>query len=114
MPEPIIRDFDKVVRQQRIAILAGEEIDVTMIPSGVMADLLNTMEGLDKKDPKNFGMMVDMVAKICQVKNKKITSQWLYDNTDIETLLELANFVMEPAKQKAAEVEGKHGNEKNG
>ncbi len=110
MPEPIIRDFDKVVRQQRIAILSGERIDVSMIPSGVMADLLNMMEGLDQKDPKNFGLVVDMVSKICRVKNKKITSQWLYENTDIETLLEFAEYVMEPAKAKASEVSGEGKN----
>ncbi len=114
MPEPIIRDFDKVVRQQRIAILAGERIDVSMIPSGVMAEMLNTMDKLkDKKDPNNFKIVVDMVSKICRVKNSKITTEWLYQNTDIETLLDLANYVMEPVKQKAAEVEGKHGDGKN-
>ena len=112
MSKPIIKDFDKVVKQQRIAILAGEEIDVSKIPSRVMIELINTLENIDPADPKNLMMVIGLVTNICQVSNKKITDDFLIDNTDLDTLLEFAEFVMEPIKQRAtAKTEGQ--SEKN-
>ncbi len=109
MPEPIIRDFDKVVRQKRIAVLAGKRIDVTMIPSVVMIELLDLMDSKNLQDPKNFSKVMEMVAKVCQVTDKEVTADWLYHNTDIMTLLDFADYVMEPAKAKASEVQAKQG-----
>jgi hypothetical protein len=113
MPEPIIRDFDKIVRQQRIAVLSGKRIDVTMIPSIVMMELMELMDSDNIQDPKNFGRVMEMVAKVCQVTDEDVTADWLYRNTDIETLLDFAGFVMEPAKAKAKEVQAKNGEGKN-
>jgi hypothetical protein len=108
MSKPIMKDFDAVVRQKRIARLAGEEIDVSLIPSRVMFELLDMMDGEDLNNAKNFFRVVEMVAKICQVSNKKITADWLADNTDLETLLDFSEFVMEPAKNRAADGDSKN------
>lgn len=112
MGKPIVKDFDAVIRQERIARLRGEEIDVSLVPSRVMVELLELMEDDDLQNPKNFFRVIDMVAKVCQVSNKKITADWLYDNTDLDTLLDFANFVMEPVKEKAAKSAG-DGESKN-
>jgi len=101
--KPIIKDFDKVIRQKRIAILAGREIDVTMIPSRIMIELIDMMDSDNLQDPKNFGRIMEMVARVCQVSDKEITADWLYDNTDIDQLLDFAEYVMEPAKARAKE-----------
>ena len=106
MGKPIIKDFDAVIRQERIARLGGEEIDVSLVPSRVMVELLELMEDDDLQNPKNFFRVIDMVAKVCQVSNKKITSDWLIDHTDLDTLLDFADFVMQPAKERAAKAGG--------
>ena len=108
MAKPIIKDFDTVIRQKRIARLAGEEIDVTLIPSRVMVELLEMMDDEDLDNVDNFFRVIEMVARVAQVSNKKITTDWLYDNTDLETLLDFVGFVIKPAKDRAAGGEPKN------
>lgn len=112
MSKPVFKDFDAVIKQQRTARLAGEEIDVSLIPSRVMVELLEMMGSKDLENVENFFAVMELVAKVCQVSNKKITVDWLYDNTDLDTLLDFAEFVIQPVKEKAAKSAG-DGESKN-
>jgi hypothetical protein len=100
MSKPLFKDFDAVIKQQRTARLAGEEIDVSLIPSRVMVELLEMMGSKDLENVENFFNVMELVSKVCQVSNKKITVDWLYDNTDLDTLLDFAEYVIQPAKER--------------
>lgn len=53
-----------------------------------------------------------MVAIACQRSNPKVTKDWLIDNVDMFTLVEFAQFVMEPITEKLKNAQAK-GEEKN-
>jgi hypothetical protein len=104
---PKIRDFDKVVREQRIARICGEEVDVTKIPSRVTLEMTKFADNAEAmKSEESFYTVVDLVAKACSPSNPKITADWLLDNTDFETLMDFCEFVMEPIRERAARQAG--------
>lgn len=98
MNESLIRDFNTVIPRKRIAKLAGEEIDVTLIPSrialelSIFRDKVLDMKSFEEVQRKSL----ELVAKVCQVKNPKITVDWLLDNTHYEQLIGFIDFVLEP------------------
>ena len=100
MSEPIIKDFNTVLPPKRIAKLADEEIDVSLIPSRVTLELAifrdSIFKGKIKSLEEQYRKSVEIVAKICQVKNPKITPEWLIENTNYEQLNEFIDFVFEP------------------
>lgn len=109
----IKKDFSQG-REQRIALIEGEEIDVTKIPTRVTIELSELSEEIKKSkgdnaisNVDNFNKIVDIISTACKT-NKKITPDWLKDNTDITQLLDLMNFILEPIKQRAKAV-GKTG-----
>ncbi len=108
-PQTIIKDFDKVIRPTRIAVLAGKELDVSTIPTRVTMELLEFMKRGSISDPSNFTAVIDMVAKISR--DPEVTVDWLYDNTDLDTLVDLLTFIMEPLSKKADEAMGKGASE---
>lgn len=96
-----IKNFDQVIREERKARIAGEEVDVTKIPSRVtleMAKLNDDAKELNSEE--GFYKSVDLVARACQPSNPTITADWLLDNTDFETLMEFMEWVIEPVKQR--------------
>lgn len=97
MSEPIIKDFDKIIPLKRIAKLAGEEIDVSLIPSRISLELAIFRDKvLAMKSEDQQRKSLEIVAKVCQVKNPKITVDWLLDNTHYEQMIEFIDFVLEP------------------
>lgn len=94
----IFKDFNKIIPEVRIAKLGDEEIDVSKIPSRVSLELaifrdkVLTMKSSEEQQRKSL----EIVAKVCQVKNPKITVDWLLDNTHYEQLIEFIDFVLEP------------------
>ena len=104
---PKIRDFDKVVREQRIARICGEDVDVTKIPSRVTLEMTKLADDADAmKQEESFYTVIDLVAKACKPSNEKITADWLLDNTDFDTLMDFCEFVMEPIRERAARQAG--------
>jgi hypothetical protein len=104
---PKIRDFDKVVREQRLAVICGEQVDVTKIPSRVTLEMTKLADDADAmKQEESFYTIIDLVAKACKPSNEKITADWLLDNTDFETLMDFCEFVMEPIRERAARQAG--------
>ncbi len=94
----IYKDFSKRKVQERIMKIADQEIDVSRIPTRVM---LKLVELKDKEDElrtggiETFMELVEIISMACR-KNKKITVDWLIDNTDIEMLMEIITFIVEP------------------
>ncbi len=105
---PTIRDFDKIVRQERRAVIAGEEVDVSKIPSRVTLEMAK-FAGATKtmKEDEQFLATLDLVAKACKPSNPKITVDWLLDNTDFDQMMDFCEYVMEPIRQRAEKLEGK-------
>jgi hypothetical protein len=54
-----------------------------------------------------------VVAIACQRSNPKVTKDWLIDNVDMFTLVEFAQFVMEPVTARLKDMKDKDGTEKN-
>jgi len=101
-----IKDFDKVLRTERKARISGEEVDVTKIPSRVtleMARLNDSSEELNSEE--GFYKSIDLVAQACKPSNPKITTEWLLDNTDFETLMDFMDYVLDPVKQRTEKAE---------
>ena len=98
MSESVIKDFDKILPPKRIAKLAGKEIDVSLIPSRVSLELAIFRDNVlkMKSSEEQQRKSLEIVAKVCQVKNPKITVDWLLDNTHYEQLIEFIDFVLEP------------------
>ena len=103
-----IKDFDKIVRTERIAILAGEKIDVSKIPSRVSLEMAKMQDDQDKLNSEDgFYKSIDLVAMACKPSNPKITADWLLDNTDYETLIDFMEYVLEPIKARVEAEEKK-------
>ena len=104
---PKIRDFDKIIKEPRIARICREEVDVTRIPSRVTLEMTKFADDADAmKGEESFYKIIDLVAKACAPSNPKITADWLLDNTDFETLMDFCEFVMEPIRERAARQAG--------
>ncbi len=106
MTEDITRDFDIFNKPKRFAVVAGEKIDVSRIPTIVqikIAELNKREKGMSKEEkasPERFLELIDIIALAC-AKNPKITKDWLIENTDMEQLLDLMQFILEPLKARA-------------
>lgn len=95
--KPLIKDFDKMIKKEKYAILSGVTIDVSTIPSRV-AVLLSSYQAKMKSGeiaPEDmFYEMVDLAARVCAVKNPEITADWILDNTDVATLSQFIKYVL--------------------
>ncbi len=96
--QPVIKDFDAIVKPKRIAILGGKRIDVSKIPTRVMVELLQMLDSESAQETDTFFKMVDVVVKVCN--DPEITPDWLYDNTEMDILLDFTEFVIEPIKNR--------------
>lgn len=108
---PTIRDFDKIVRQPRKARIAGEEVDVTKIPSRVTLEMAKFADNKGMGSDETFYKVLELVAKACQPSNKKITADWLLDNTDFDQMMDFCEFVLEPIRKRAEKAEKAEGAE---
>jgi hypothetical protein len=114
MSNPNILDLDNLIPDQRIIKLAGKEIDVSKIPSRVTLEIAEKADVLESGSAKSFPLLMDMIIKI--MNDPEVTEDWLMDNTSVQQLLALINFILEPIKDQAQESEkdGKTGkNEQN-
>jgi hypothetical protein len=118
MSSDILKDFGTIVPQKRIARIAGEEVDVSVFSTRATLKLIELTSSPEKQAALESGQgiedLLEVVAIACQRSNPKVTKDWLIDNVDMFTLVEFAQFVMEPvtARLKAMQ-EAKEGTEKN-
>lgn len=92
------KDFSKRKYEPRTIKIEDQEIDVSRIPTRVMLELA---ELKDKEDELKTGgtevfMEIVKIISMACYKNKKITPDWLIDHTDIEMLIGILNYIIEP------------------
>lgn len=102
-----ILDLDKLVPDKRAVILAGEEIDVSKIPSRVTMEVAEKEAVLQSGSTESFPLVLEMIVKICKPSKPDITQDWIVDNTSMDQLLALIEFVLKPLQDKAAEGQAK-------
>lgn len=103
-----ILDLDKLIPEQRTIILAGEEIDVSKIPSRVTMEVAEKADVLQSGSNESFPVLLDMIVKICKPSKPDITQDWLIDNTSMHQLIALIKFVLEPLNEQVEEGETKN------
>ena len=100
------KDFSKTVYEERIAVIEGEEIDVSKISTRVMLSLVELKDKRDELEAGGTGIfyeLIEIIAQACK-SNPKITSDWLIDNTDIMQLLDLMEYIIAPLTAKVESV----------
>ncbi|KAB2337656.1 hypothetical protein F7731_08670 [Cytobacillus depressus] len=102
-----ILDLDKLIPEQRIIRLAGKEIDVSKIPSRVTLEIAKKSDVLKSGSEESFPVLLDLVVKICKPSQPDITSDWIIDNTSLDQLLALVEFILKPIKDRT-DGEGKN------
>lgn len=108
MSEPKILDLDKLIPDQRIVRLAGVDIDVSKIPSRVTMELSEKADVFKKANEKSFPALIEMIIKIMKPSKPDVTDDWLIDNTSMDQLLALIEFVLEPLQDKIEETQAKN------
>ena len=115
MPD-IIKDFDKIIPDKRIAILAGNEFDVSKISTRMaLKQVAFRDNALKMNGEEAFKKAVEIVAEICgkatvkgnffkRLFNKTIDEKWLINNTNYEQLTQFMEFVLEPLMAKAEDT----------
>lgn len=104
---PEILDLDKLIPDQRIVRLAGKDIDVSKVPTRVVLEIEKNKDQL--QGDGSFNMVLDMACKICKPSFPEITVDWLIDNTDINQLRAMLEFIMKPIREKAEKAATKAG-----
>ena len=104
-----LKNFDQINREKREIQVGGEVADVTRIPSRVMLELVKAKDSgaMSRDNDDGFTMLLDMAEKICRPSNPKMTADFLIDNTDFETLVEVLEYIMEPVNTKMEDMQKK-------
>jgi hypothetical protein len=112
MPE--VRDLDVLRPEKVIVKLAGKEIDVSFVPTGLTFDidsLVREMQTLDSKkivanDPeesrKGFNLTVRLCAAYCQWQHPEMDEAWFMKNTSVQQINVLGTAIRD-ALEKAYE-----------
>jgi hypothetical protein len=112
-----IKDFDKLIPDKRIAILAGKEFDVSKISTRLALQQSEFQDNrLRMGEKEALKKAVAIVAKVCgkpkssgnffsRIFNRAIDEKWLINNTNYEQLVAFINFVLEPLMGKEQQVE---------
>lgn len=108
MSNPKILDLDKLIPDQRVVRLAGVDIDVSKIPSRVTMEVSEKAEVFKEASEESFPALIEMIIKIMKPSKPDITDDWLIDNTSMDQLLALIDFVLEPLQDKVAETQAKN------
>lgn len=100
------KDLDKLIEDERFVKLAGQELDVTKLPSKYTLEMAKKVGQYDDpNDPAVVDETIDTIAKILDTQNdKEITPDWLLENTTMDQLLGLIEFIMEPINERQEEA----------
>ena len=101
-------DFDKLVFRPRIAQLAGQEVDVTKIPSAVALEVAQFRDKIfTLGDEKVYKNLIELTSRICMLSNKKLTPEFLISHTHHSQLMKFVSFVLAPLRERVEEETGK-------
>jgi hypothetical protein len=88
-----VRDLDLFIPEHRTVRLAGQDIDVSFLPTGLtfaVSDVLSEIATIDAErlsgnDPdetrKAFDLGVKLCATFCSYRHPEMTDQWFRENT---------------------------------
>jgi hypothetical protein len=107
--EDKIHDLDVLRPKAEYVKLAGKQIDISFIPSGVALDLMelrqeleemsNTPDKLEEIEKggeaakKSFEVAAELCAKITQNQHEEMTREWLLKNTNVQQMKALVEHV---------------------
>lgn len=102
-----LKNFDQINKEKREIQVGGEIADVTRIPSRVMLELIAAVESgeVSEENPSSLMKMLELTEKVARPSNPKMTADYLLDNTDFETLIEIMEYIMEPVNKKMEEMQ---------
>jgi len=102
-----LKNFDQINKEKREIQVGGEIADVTRIPSRVMLELIAAVESgeVSEENPSSLMKMLELTEKVARPSNPKMTADFLLDNTDFETLIEIMEYIMEPVNKKMEEMQ---------
>lgn len=98
-----VLNLDKLIQDKRIVKLAGKKIDVTKIPSKVTLKVVDIYEEISRDDPESFDKVFDIVMMVIKSQNDDIDKDWLIENSTIDQLIELVEFIMKPINERIEE-----------
>lgn len=95
-----ILDLDKLMPERRVVKMGGREIDVSKISARVMFEISRKYGNVKESMNMNDEDALELVCSICRPSFPDITVDWLLDNTDMEGLLSLIEFVLAPLNER--------------
>ena len=107
--KPVIHDLDILRPAPEYVKLAGKEIDISFIPSGIAIDITNleeklhelagTKEKMEEVEAggeaatKAFELSAQLCAVITSSQHEEMTKDWLLKNTNVWQLRRLMDYI---------------------
>lgn len=113
-----VQEFGQILTDKRIAKVAGIEVDVSRLPSRFTLEVMK-LQNSKIDDSVAFEKMIDLIARICQLDKKEITTDFILDNLDVAEITLLYRYITDPVNEKARAIQaqaqaGEGTEEKNG
>ena len=125
--KPVVYDLDVLRPEAEFVMLAGKQIDISFIPSGVAIDIMSMRQKMEKLTStpaklkkieaggseaiETFQISAEICAKITERKHKEMTKEWLLKNTNVAQLKKLIEHVTNAVFKSLEGMEGE--SEKN-
>jgi len=107
--KPIIHDLDVLRPAPEYVKLAGKEIDISFIPSGIAIDITNLQDEMRKltdspeklkkiqeggeETARSFDIAAELCARITSSQHEEMTKEWLLKNTDVIQIKTLMEYI---------------------
>ena len=107
--KPIIHDLDVLRPAPEYVKLAGKEIDISFIPSGIAIDITTLQDEMrkltdtpaklkkiqegGKETSTTFDIAAELCAKITSSQHKEMDKEWLLKNTDVIQIKMLMEYI---------------------
>lgn len=107
--QPLIHDLDILRPRPEYVRLAGKEIDISFIPSGIAMDImglqnelqeltdtpekLKAVEAGGEEAKRSFEIAAELCAAITKSQHPEMDKEWLLKNTDVLQIKALMEYV---------------------
>lgn len=119
--KPIVHDLDVLRPSPEYVKLAGKEIDISFIPSGIAIDIENIQEKMreltdtpakmkkiqngGREAVASFDIMAELCARITSSQHEEMTKDWLLKHTDIFQIKALMEYVIKATTKSFESIE---------
>ena len=114
MTEPIIHDLDVLRPPPEYVRLAGKDIDISFVPSGVSVDISNVLrrlqeldidtENLDETAEEGVEIMAELCALITIKQYPEMNRDWLLAHTSATQLRKLLEHITDAMNRSIANI----------